>query len=453
MAVANTGVLSVGKIESSLTINFVTGANTSVVTANTDNITGISVGDIISITGASGTEQSKLNGYWMIAFVSTGQFLFGIYTDDISSSPSKNRLTTGTYNTNLGTWKLLKKSSISIETGTFANTQTSFNSTNIRALANIVTPNSQIKFSDFYSKYLGAAYIYSNVGDEVGQRYFFLTDSLAPMSTTTGNPYEYISGTGNYEKGIFGGGYWPSADLFGNQRRVYTYATDIRTTSGTLSTARAYATSIGNATYGLFAGGKYTTTNLTSIDKYTYSSDTFSLESSKISTSLVNGCAVGDATYGLLTFGSITTLGPRDTRYCKYTYSTSGSVNSWFYDVYFNGYNAATSSGPTYGLIVGGNSGGGRGGSTSAYNSISKHVFGTSVSITELATTIGTAASYVGGSGNSTDGYFFNGVGSTGSNVLATRKYNYTTETLSNASTLVSVVYSMDATSSNPGSF
>lgn len=454
MALGSSGSISIGKNEIPLSIVSVVGNGTAIANASITNASSVNVGDVIIVTGAIGTEQEKLNGNWIVCGRNANNIFFNIYTSNISNFPNNNIITTGTYSTNLGTWVNIKKSSISIELGKPVTTTININDANTRLLANVVTPNSPIKFSDFYSKYLAAAYIYSGLGDEVAQRYIFSMDAVAPMGSTTGNPFQFLSGTGNYTTSIFGGGY---VATFGytNQRRKYTYATDIRSTSGTLSTTRGYAAAIGNATYAVFGGGKNASGDLYSTDKYTYSTDTFSLEASKMNNSgkFIDGSAVGNETFGLFSFGQggiSASIPPYNIRYTKYTYSDS-SVTTGTFSSTQQGDNRAASSGPTYGLFVGG--GGGGLYTTTTYSSIIKYTYGTnttSVSGTSLAN----SASNIGGSGNSTTGYFFNGsAGTTPTAVLATRKYNYSNDVLTNASTLISIPYVMDATSSSPGGF
>ncbi len=70
------------------------GVGTALVTANVASTTGYETGDIITISGATGTEQAKLNGTWIISVLNGTQFSFSIF-------PAI--LTTGTYSTTIGT--------------------------------------------------------------------------------------------------------------------------------------------------------------------------------------------------------------------------------------------------------------------------------------------------------------------------------------------------------------
>jgi hypothetical protein len=70
------------------------GVGTALVTANVASTTGYATGDIITISGATGTEQAKLNGTWIISVLNGTQFSFSIF-------PAI--LTTGTYSTTIGT--------------------------------------------------------------------------------------------------------------------------------------------------------------------------------------------------------------------------------------------------------------------------------------------------------------------------------------------------------------
>jgi len=70
------------------------GDGTTTVTATVASTTGYSVGDIIVISGATGTQQAKLNGTWKIATIPTATtFTFVVVTS----------VTAGTYTTTLGT--------------------------------------------------------------------------------------------------------------------------------------------------------------------------------------------------------------------------------------------------------------------------------------------------------------------------------------------------------------
>ncbi len=73
--------------------NFI-GNGTTLVTGTVASTSGYSAGDIITISGATGTEQSKLNGTWTISNISSGTtFQFTINTN----------LTSQTYTSGLGT--------------------------------------------------------------------------------------------------------------------------------------------------------------------------------------------------------------------------------------------------------------------------------------------------------------------------------------------------------------
>lgn len=301
MALASSGRISIGKPPSSaisLTPTSVTADGSSVVIAVLSDVSGVSVGDIINISGASGTEQSKLNGYWMVNTVTPAdnKIWFNVYTDDITNAPGKNTVSTGTYTTTLGTWENIKKTCVNIELGYSISNQTNLNNTKIREIAQVIAPNSLIKFSDLYSKYLAAAYIYSGTGNQLTQRYLFSTDAVAPMGSTTFNPFVYISGTGNYTTSIFGGGY-SSVYGYNAQTRKYNYSTDVRTAAGNMSSTRAYAAAVSNATYATFGGGK-NTTNLNNIDVYQYSSDTFIVtRSTGFTISIIDGAAVSNSAF------------------------------------------------------------------------------------------------------------------------------------------------------------
>jgi len=65
---------------------------TVTVTGNIASTTGWAIGDVITITGAVGTEQEKLNGTWKITALTATSFAFSI----------SSALATGTYTTDLG---------------------------------------------------------------------------------------------------------------------------------------------------------------------------------------------------------------------------------------------------------------------------------------------------------------------------------------------------------------
>ena len=73
--------------------NFI-GNGTTTVTGTVASTSGFAAGDIITISGASGTEQSKLNGTWKLESVPTGT----TFTFIVSSS-----VTSGTYTSGIGT--------------------------------------------------------------------------------------------------------------------------------------------------------------------------------------------------------------------------------------------------------------------------------------------------------------------------------------------------------------
>lgn len=74
-----------------LTITNYIGNGTTTVTGTVGSTSGYSVGDIINITTAAGTEQTKLNGIWTIASVPTGT----TFTFVVNTSVTSGTLTTG----------------------------------------------------------------------------------------------------------------------------------------------------------------------------------------------------------------------------------------------------------------------------------------------------------------------------------------------------------------------
>ncbi len=84
-----------------LSITSYTGAGTTTVTANMASTTGLSQNNVIRIYGASGTEQSKLNGVWKIASVSPTSFTFVV----------DSTVASGTYSSDIGT---IVRSTISV---------------------------------------------------------------------------------------------------------------------------------------------------------------------------------------------------------------------------------------------------------------------------------------------------------------------------------------------------
>jgi hypothetical protein len=77
-----------------LTITNYIGAGTTTVTGTVASTSGYAIGDVIIIAGATGTEQVKLNGTWVIASIPTGT----TFTFVVVSS-----VTAGTLTTALGT--------------------------------------------------------------------------------------------------------------------------------------------------------------------------------------------------------------------------------------------------------------------------------------------------------------------------------------------------------------
>jgi hypothetical protein len=77
-----------------LTITNYIGNGTTTVTGTVASTVGFAAGDIITISGATGTEQTKLNGTWTIASIPDGT----TFTFVVSSA-----VTAGTYTTTLGT--------------------------------------------------------------------------------------------------------------------------------------------------------------------------------------------------------------------------------------------------------------------------------------------------------------------------------------------------------------
>jgi len=72
--------------------NYTVSSTGITVTANTPS-NEVSVGDVITISGAVGTEQAKLNGVWSVTATGTNTFTFLVNT----------QVTSGTYNSALGT--------------------------------------------------------------------------------------------------------------------------------------------------------------------------------------------------------------------------------------------------------------------------------------------------------------------------------------------------------------
>lgn len=74
-----------------LTITNYTGAGTTTVTGTVASTTGYAQGDIITISGATGTEQAKLNGTWVIASVPNST----TFTFTVTQTVAAGALTTG----------------------------------------------------------------------------------------------------------------------------------------------------------------------------------------------------------------------------------------------------------------------------------------------------------------------------------------------------------------------
>ena len=79
---------------STLTMTNYIGAGTTTVTGTVASTSGYAIGDILTISGATGTEQLKLNGVWSIASVPTGTTFTFVVTEVV---------TAGTLTTTLGT--------------------------------------------------------------------------------------------------------------------------------------------------------------------------------------------------------------------------------------------------------------------------------------------------------------------------------------------------------------
>ena len=79
---------------STLTITNYIGAGTTTVTGTVASTSGYAIGDILTISGATGTQQVKLNGVWSIASVPTGTTFTFVVTGVV---------TAGTLTTTLGT--------------------------------------------------------------------------------------------------------------------------------------------------------------------------------------------------------------------------------------------------------------------------------------------------------------------------------------------------------------
>lgn len=79
---------------STITVTNYIGAGTTTVTATIASTSGYSIGDMITISGATGTEQSKLNGTWIISAIPTSTTFKFVVTSSV---------TAGTYSSNLGT--------------------------------------------------------------------------------------------------------------------------------------------------------------------------------------------------------------------------------------------------------------------------------------------------------------------------------------------------------------
>lgn len=77
-----------------LTMTNYIGDGTTTVTGTVASTAGYAIGDIITISGATGTEQVKLNGAWSIASVPTGTTFTFVVTTSV---------TAGTLTTTLGT--------------------------------------------------------------------------------------------------------------------------------------------------------------------------------------------------------------------------------------------------------------------------------------------------------------------------------------------------------------
>ena len=79
---------------STLTMTNYIGAGTTTVTGTVASTSGYAIGDILTISGATGTDQLELNGVWSIASVPTGTTFTFVVTEVV---------TAGTLTTTLGT--------------------------------------------------------------------------------------------------------------------------------------------------------------------------------------------------------------------------------------------------------------------------------------------------------------------------------------------------------------
>lgn len=88
--------------------NFI-GAGTTTVTGTVASTAGYAPGDVITISGATGTEQSKLNGTWQIATVPNGTTFTFVVTTSVSA---------GTLTTTLGTTVKVKNAFFGVDQST-----------------------------------------------------------------------------------------------------------------------------------------------------------------------------------------------------------------------------------------------------------------------------------------------------------------------------------------------
>ena len=168
-------------------------------------------------------------------------------------------------------------------------------------------------------------------------KYTYLIDSVVP-GTVLGTGRNELAGAGTAFVGIFAGGANNSHVNIDTSEK-YTYANDTVVYGGNLQVARRWLSASSNPTVGLYAGG-YTNHGTVYVDLYTFSNDTVS-SGTNLSQEWFARTGTGNSTYAVI--GGGYKSGVVTTNIDRYDYSTSSWSSSNNLTLNRNQFGAASS--------------------------------------------------------------------------------------------------------------
>ncbi len=303
----------------------------------------------------------------------------------------------------------------------------------LRALVAAFSVTAQIKIGLYLGGWTGAA-------SAVVDKYKYSDDSRT-AGTSISTAVSGNVGFGNATQGYSSCGTTNETDANKTAAtRKYTYATDGESAGGSMGTARWRSCASCNNTIGIVSGGQ-SSTNITTITHYQYSSDTASGTAYSLGTARQNLFAMGVDTKGFHC-GGVTTVPVTNVDKLVYGTETRSAGNA----LGTTRGSSAAAANTTTGYVWGGQSTG----AFTLINTVEKiDMSAETWSAATALTTTGTRLGQVAANGT----LAVLGIGFTGAATATTVKYPWATEDDAAGTNLATARYFGAATSSEPGHF